>query len=106
MFAAILMFGEPGADILYPDPGFPIYRSMIEYTGARPVPVPIREENGFAFSVEETLSLITPETRLMILNSPANPTGGVTPKAEIDALVAGSRNFPTSPSSPTRSTGR
>ena len=49
MFMAILMFGAPGVDILYPDPGFPIYRSMIEFTGARPVPVPIREENGFAF---------------------------------------------------------
>ncbi len=94
MFSAILMFGEPGADILYPDPGFPIYRSMIEFTGARPVPIPIREENGFAFSAEETLSLITPETRLIILNSPANPTGGVTPKQEIDTLVAGLERFP------------
>ena len=55
------MFGEPGREILYPDPGFPIYRSMIEFTGATPVPVPIREENGFAFSAEETLALITPE---------------------------------------------
>ncbi|WP_029004817.1 pyridoxal phosphate-dependent aminotransferase [Azorhizobium doebereinerae] len=89
MYAAILLFGEPGAEILYPDPGFPIYRSMIEYTGATPVPVPIREENGFAFSAEETLALITPRTRLLIINSPANPTGGVTPKAEIDKLVAG-----------------
>jgi aspartate/methionine/tyrosine aminotransferase len=89
MFMVILMFGEPGAEILYPDPGFPIYRSMIEFTGATPVPVPIREENGFAFSAAETLSLITPKTRLLIVNSPANPTGGVTPKAEIDALVAG-----------------
>ena len=89
MFAAILMFGEPGVDILYPDPGFPIYRSMIEFTGARPVPVPIREERDFAFSAEETLALITPDTRLVILNSPANPTGGVTPRAEIDRLVAG-----------------
>ncbi len=94
MFAAIAMFGEPGADILYPDPGFPIYRSMIEFTGARPVPIPIREANGFAFSAEETLALITPQTRLIILNSPANPTGGVTPKAEIDALVAGLARFP------------
>jgi aspartate/methionine/tyrosine aminotransferase len=94
MYMAILMFGEPGADIMYPDPGFPIYRSMIEYTGARPIPVPIREENGFAFSAEETLSLITPQTRLLILNSPANPTGGVTPKAEIDKLVAGLARFP------------
>ena len=66
---------------MYPDPGFPIYRSMIEFTGAKPVPVPIREENGFAFSAEETLKLITPKTRLLIINSPANPTGGVTPKA-------------------------
>ncbi|WP_349358326.1 pyridoxal phosphate-dependent aminotransferase [Stappia sp.] len=89
MFMAILMFGEPGVDILYPDPGFPIYRSMIEFTGARPVPVPIREENDFAFSAEETLELITPATRLVILNSPANPTGGVTPRGEIEALVAG-----------------
>jgi aspartate aminotransferase len=94
MFMAILMFGEPGAEILYPDPGFPIYRSMIEFTGATPIPVPIREENGFAFSAAETLSLIAPRTRLLILNSPANPTGGVTPKAEIDALVAGLADHP------------
>jgi len=94
MFMAILMFGEPGSEILYPDPGFPIYRSMIEFTGARPVPVPIREENDFAFSAEETLSLITDKTRLLILNSPANPTGGVTPRAEIEKLVAGLERFP------------
>jgi aspartate/methionine/tyrosine aminotransferase len=94
MFAAILMFGEPGAEILYPDPGFPIYRSMIEFTGATPIPVPIREENGFAFSADELLGLLTPKTRLVILNSPANPTGGVTPKAEIDKLVTGLARFP------------
>jgi aspartate aminotransferase len=94
MFMAILMFGEPGAEILYPDPGFPIYRSMIEFTGATPIPVPIREENGFAFSGAETIALITPRTRLLILNSPANPTGGVTPRAEIDALVAGLADHP------------
>src|SRR5688572_25020803 len=94
MFTAILLFGEPGAEILYPDPGFPIYRSMIEFRGATPVPVPIREENGFAFSADETLSLLTPETRLLILNSPANPTGGVTPRAEIERLVAGLERRP------------
>jgi len=94
MYAAIRLFGEPGADILYPDPGFPIYRSMIEHTGANPIPVPIREENGFAFSADETLSLITPNTRLLILNSPANPTGGVTPASEIDKLVEGLARFP------------
>ena len=94
MYAAIRMLGEAGVDILYPDPGFPIYRSMIEHVGARPIPVPMREENGFAFSAEETLALITPQTRLLILNSPANPTGGVTPKAEIDKLVAGLADHP------------
>ncbi|MFK8034684.1 MAG: pyridoxal phosphate-dependent aminotransferase [Hyphomicrobiales bacterium] len=94
MYAAILLFGQPGAEILYPDPGFPIYRSMIEFTGSKPIPVPIREENNFAFSAEETLSLITDNTRLVIINSPANPTGGVTPKSEIDALVKGLADRP------------
>jgi aspartate/methionine/tyrosine aminotransferase len=94
MFMAILMFGEPGVEIMYPDPGFPIYRSMIEYTGATPVPIPIQEGYGFAFSAEETLDLITPRTRLIIINSPANPTGGVTPKAEVDKLVAGLEKWP------------
>ncbi|MGA0532997.1 pyridoxal phosphate-dependent aminotransferase [Hansschlegelia sp. KR7-227] len=94
MYAAIRLFGEPGVDILYPDPGFPIYRSMIEHTGANPIPVPIREENGFAFSADETLALITPKTRLLIINSPANPTGGVTPADEIEKLVKGLAAFP------------
>lgn len=95
MFAAILMMGEPGTEIMYPDPGFPIYRSMIEFTGATPVPVPVREENGFAFSGEEALSLVNDKTRLVILNSPANPTGGVTPRAEITTLVRGLDKYPT-----------
>ncbi len=94
MFAAILMLGEPGAEILYPDPGFPIYRSMIEFTGATPVPVPVRAENGFAFSGDEAAGLLTDKTRLVILNSPANPTGGVTPRAEIAKLVAALDRFP------------
>jgi aspartate aminotransferase len=94
MFAAILMFGEPGAEILYPDPGFPIYRSMIEFTGAKPIPVPIREANAFAFSAEETLALINEKTRLLIINSPANPTGGVTPRSEIEKLVKGLEKWP------------
>ncbi len=94
MFTAILMFGEPGAEILYPDPGFPIYRSMIEYTGATPIPIPIREENGFGFSADETLGLISDKTRLIIVNSPANPCGGVTPKVEVDRLVKGLEAHP------------
>jgi len=89
MFFAVLMFGEPGAEILYPNPGFPIYESVINFSGATAVPIPLREDNGFAFSADEVLSLITPKTRLIILNSPANPTGGVTPREEVDRLVEG-----------------
>jgi aspartate aminotransferase len=94
MYMSILMFGEPGVEIMYPDPGFPIYRSMIEYTGATPVPIPIREENGFAFSADEALGLITDKTRLIIINSPANPTGGVTPKVEVEKFVKGMEAWP------------
>lgn len=89
MFFAIMMFGQPGAEIMYPDPGFPIYKSVIDYCGAKAVPIVLREENEFAFSAEEVLSQITPKTRLIILNSPANPTGGTVPKAEWDKLVDG-----------------
>ncbi len=89
MFFAVLSFGEPGAEILYPNPGFPIYESIIAFSGARPVPIPLLEANGFAFSAEDVLARITPQTRLIILNSPANPTGGVTPREEVDKLVEG-----------------
>lgn len=94
MFFALLMFGEPGAEIMYPNPGFPIYESVIKYSGATPVPIALKEENGFAFSAEEVLAQITPKTRLIIINSPANPTGGVTPKEEIDKFVAGMAAHP------------
>ena len=89
MWYAILMFGAPGAEILYPNPGFPIYQSVIDFSGAKAVPIPLREANGFAFNAEEVLEKITPKTRLLILNSPANPTGGVMPREEFDRLVAG-----------------
>ena len=94
MFFAVLTFGEPGAEILYPNPGFPIYESIIAFSGATPVPIPLLEENGFAFSAEDVLARITPATRLIILNSPANPTGGVTPRAEVDKLAAGLARHP------------
>lgn len=94
MFFAVLMFGEAGAEIIYPNPGFPIYESVINYSGATAVPMPLREENGFSFSADEVLALITPRTRLIILNTPANPTGGVVPKAEMDALAAGLEDHP------------
>ncbi len=94
MAFAMLMFGEPGAEIMYPDPGFPIYRSMIEFTGAKAVPIALHESKGFAFSAEEVLGQITDRTRLIIVNSPANPTGGVVPKAELDKFVKGLADFP------------
>ncbi len=94
MFFAVLMFGEAGAEIMYPNPGFPIYESVIGFSGATPVPIPLLEENGFAFSAEDVLARITPRTRLIILNSPANPTGGVTPRTEVDKLVAGLARHP------------
>ncbi|MEQ8196199.1 MAG: aminotransferase class I/II-fold pyridoxal phosphate-dependent enzyme [Rhodospirillales bacterium] len=94
MFFAILMFGEPGAEIVYPNPGFPIYESVINFSGAKAVPLPLREENAFAFDAEEVLSRITPRTRLIILNSPSNPTGGVFPYGEVDKLVEGLEKHP------------
>ncbi len=94
MFAAIMMAGGAGREIVYPDPGFPIYRSMIEFTGATPVPAQLREEDGFGFSAERVLGLINERTSLVIVNSPGNPCGGVTPKAEADALAQGLADWP------------
>src|SRR6201997_3035429 len=94
MFFAILMFGEPGVEILYPNPSFPIYESVIRFSGATPVPIPLYESAGFSFSAEEVLDKITPRTRLLIINSPANPTGGVVPRHELDRLVAGLERHP------------
>ncbi|MEK7819634.1 MAG: pyridoxal phosphate-dependent aminotransferase [Pseudomonadota bacterium] len=94
MFFAVLMFGEPGAEIVFPDPGFPIYESLIRFTGAKPVPMVLREENGFSFKADDVLALIGPATRLLILNSPANPTGGSVPKAEMDRLAQGLKRHP------------
>src|SRR5439155_11883014 len=94
MFFAIMLLGEPGAEIVYPNPGFPIYESAIRFSGATPVPLLLREENGFAFSADEVLAKITPRTRLVVLNSPANPTGGVASKREMDKLVAGLEKLP------------
>ncbi|MDP6313939.1 MAG: pyridoxal phosphate-dependent aminotransferase [Arenicellales bacterium] len=94
MFFAILMFGEPGVEIMYPNPGFPIYQSVIEFSGATAVPVPLLEECDFSFDADDVLGQITANTRLLILNSPANPTGGAVPKHQIDRLVAGLAEHP------------
>ncbi len=94
MFFAMLMFGEPGAEILYPNPGFPIYESMIRFSGATPVPIELREDKGFSFDADTVLAQITPKTRLLIVNTPANPTGGIVPRAELAKLAAGLDKHP------------
>ncbi len=94
MFFAILMFGRAGAEIVYPNPGFPIYESLIGATGAKPVAMRLHEETGFSFDAGEVLDLITSDTRLLIINSPANPTGGVVPTAEMDRLAEGLEAHP------------
>jgi aspartate/methionine/tyrosine aminotransferase len=91
MFFAILALIDPGDEVIYPNPGFPIYESMIKYVGATPVPVPLREEERFALDVEYLINEISSKTRLIILNSPHNPTGGIIPEEglrEIARVVA------------------
>jgi aspartate/methionine/tyrosine aminotransferase len=78
---------EPGDDVIYPDPGYPIYSSLVNFIGARPVPIRLREEHDFRMDLDELATLVTPRTRLLILNSPQNPTGGVL-TAEDVAFIA------------------
>lgn len=87
MFYLMLAVLDEGDEAIYPDPGFPIYRSMIEFSGARAVPAPLREENQFRLDVDELAGLITQRTRLLILNSPANPTGGVLGREELETIA-------------------
>ena len=94
MHYAISFFGEPGAEIIYPDPGFPIYESMINYTGAKAVPFDLTENKDFSINPEKIFSLINEKTRLLILNNPNNPTGSFTEKIVIDKLAEGLKNFP------------
>ncbi len=94
MYYGISFFGEPGAEIIYPDPGFPIYESMINYTGAKAVPFDMTENRDFSINSDKVLSLINENTRLLILNNPHNPTGGFTEKTVIDKLAKGLKNFP------------
>ncbi|MBD1165544.1 aminotransferase class I/II-fold pyridoxal phosphate-dependent enzyme [Pelagibacterales bacterium SAG-MED10] len=94
MHYAIMCFGEPGAEIIHPTPAFPIYESMINYSGATAVPYDLTEDKDLKFSAEKILSLITDKTRLLILINPNNPTGSFVEKAEIDKLAEGLKKFP------------
>jgi aspartate/methionine/tyrosine aminotransferase len=95
IFFSILALAEDGDEIIYPNPGFPIYESMINYVGAKAVPIRLREELDFRLDVDELASLITDRTKLIIVNSPHNPTGGVLEKKDIDAIARaiGDRNI-------------
>ena len=75
IFFAALIFGNNDSEIIYPDPGFPIYRSMIKFSGAKPVPLTLKEKNNFEIDVDELYALINDKTRLIIINNPNNPTG-------------------------------
>ena len=94
MHYAISFFGEPGAEIMYPDPGFPIYESMINYTGAKAIPFNLIVNKDLSINPDKILSLINEKTRLLILNNPHNPTGSFTEKTVIDKLAKGLANFP------------
>ncbi len=94
IFFACMVFGGAGREILYPDPGFPPYREAVKAASARPVPYAIREDLDFGFDADEVLSLITPNTGLIIVNSPANPTGGVVDRSQLDRLAEGLKAHP------------
>src|SRR2546429_8712139 len=95
IFFSILALAEDGDEIIYPNPGFPIYESMINYVGAKAVPIQLREELDFRLDVDELASLINDRTKLVIVNSPQNPTGGVLTKEDIAAVARtiGGRNI-------------
>ena len=87
IFHAIMALINQGDEVIYPNPGFPIYESMINFVGAHAVPIPLRMERDFAFDIEELERLITPKTKMLILNSPANPTGGVLTKEDLEGIA-------------------
>ena len=88
LFFAALALLEPGAEAIYPNPGFPIYESMIRFLGATPVPLRLREEMDFRLDPKELARLIGPRTRLIILNSPQNPTGAVLTRGDVEEIAS------------------
>ena len=91
IFYTLLALAEAGDEVIYPDPGFPIYESMIDFVGAKAVPAPLREENDFRIDVDELCRKVTPRTRLIILNSPENPTGSVLSQRDLEAIATVAR---------------
>jgi aspartate aminotransferase len=95
IFFTILALIDEGDEVIYPNPGFPIYESMIQYVGGKAAPIHLREDRDFSLDVKELAALITDRTKLIILNSPQNPTGGVMPRSDVEqvAKVIGDRNI-------------
>jgi aspartate/methionine/tyrosine aminotransferase len=87
MVYAILGLVDPGDEVIVPDPGYPIYESLANFVGATPVPIPIRQEHDFRLDPDELASLVTPRTRMVVINSPANPTGGVLTRSDLEAIA-------------------
>jgi aspartate aminotransferase len=87
MFYVMMALLEPGDEAIYPNPGFPIYESMINFLGAKAVPIPLVEDRGFSFDLDVLKKSLTPKTKLLVLNSPHNPTGGVIPSEDIRAIA-------------------
>jgi aspartate aminotransferase len=94
MFFSILALVEEGDEVLYPNPGFPIYESMIDFAGGAPMPIQIEEQRGFSLDVDRLCAAIGPRTRMLILNSPHNPTGGVIPRADLERIAATVLKYP------------
>lgn len=88
MFFTLLAYAQAGDEVIYPNPSFPIYESMINFVGATPVPIPLREANGFSFDMERFEASLSPRTKLIILNSPGNPTGGIIPASDLQRIAA------------------
>lgn len=87
MFFAILATVNPGDEVIYPNPGFPVYESVIDFVGAKPVPVPLLEENNFRLDIDDLKKVLSPKTRMIILNSPQNPTGGMLEKEDLEGIA-------------------
>ena len=88
MFFTLLALAQPGDEVIYPNPSFPIYESMIDFVGATPVPIPLLESTGFSFDMTRFEASLSPRTKLIILNSPGNPTGGTMPAADLQRIAA------------------
>lgn len=94
MFYAILALVNEGDEVIYPNPGFPIYESMINFVGGKPVPIQLKEERNFAFDIEDLKKLLSPKTKMLIINTPQNPTGGILTEADIRAIADVMKSYP------------